>query len=248
MSYEKTLSSRERKDLLSELARGAKKAFENAEKLFQEASLLRDKGALSRALFLHQISMEECAKVELLGTWATSLLMDVDVDVTELAAKLASHKAKNYTNAYMLATTEEETEARERGDWKGSTEAFDKLQAAFHLESNTAKNASLYVDFNDGRFVAPEERITEVMVSAIGEKNSGFLGLMYPKLKMLLGWEENIPDLEKSFAWFKTRIEDLRSEMPDEPELALSTLMQEMLERALANRKEKGSVGEETVS
>lgn len=248
MSYEKTLSSRERKDLLSELARGAKKTFENAEQLFQEASLLRDKGALSRALFLHQISMEECAKVELLGTWATSLLMGVDVDVTKLSAKLASHKAKNYTNAYMLTPAEEETEARVRGDRKGSLKAFDKLQAGFHLESNTAKNASLYVDFKDGKFVAPGERITEVMVSAIAEKNSDFLGLMYPKVNMLLGWEDNINDLEKSFAWFKTRAEELRSKMPDEPEHVFSTLMQEMLERALANRKEKGSVGEETVS
>lgn len=237
----------ERKDLLSELARGAKKAFENAEQLFQEASLLRENGALSRALFLHQISMEECAKIELLGGWAASLLMGEEIDATKLSATLASHKAKNYTNAYMLTPSKEETEARERGDWKGSLEAFDKLQAGFHLESNTAKNASLYVDFKDGKFVAPGERITEVMVSDMAERNSEFFGLMYPKVNMLLRWEDNINELEKSFAWFKTRAEELRSEMPDDPERAFSTLMQEMLERALANRKEKGSVGGETV-
>jgi AbiV family abortive infection protein len=232
--------------LLSELARGAKKAFENAEQLFQEASLLRANGLHSRALFLHQISMEECAKVELLGVWATSLLMGRDVDITKLSMKMASHKAKNYTNAYMLTPTKEEVEARERGDWKSAREAFRQLQVVFHLESNTAKNASLYVDFKDEAFVAPEERITEVMVSDLAEKNSEFLALMYPKVNMLLRWKDNINDIERSLTWFKARLEKLKSEMPDDPEQAFSTLMQEMTEREITNRKKADSMAEET--
>ena len=72
--------------------------------------------------------------------------MGADVDPKKLSVTLARHKAKNSTNAYMLMPTKEETEARERGDWQGSLEAFAKLQAKFHLESNTEKNASLYVD------------------------------------------------------------------------------------------------------
>ena len=55
--------------------------------------------------------MEECAKVELLGIRATSLLMGADIDPTKLSAALARHKAKNYINAYMLMPTKEETEA-----------------------------------------------------------------------------------------------------------------------------------------
>ena len=47
-------------------------AFLNAEELFQEASLLGSHGAICRALFLHQISLEECGKIEMLGGWATS--------------------------------------------------------------------------------------------------------------------------------------------------------------------------------
>jgi AbiV family abortive infection protein len=50
------------------LAAGAQKVFENATGLYKEALILTKVGALSRALFLHQISMEECAKVEILGT------------------------------------------------------------------------------------------------------------------------------------------------------------------------------------
>lgn len=244
MSNKKTLSSQEVKNFLSELARGAKKAFENGDQLFQEALLLRANGALSRALFLHQISMEECAKVELFGSWATSLLMGAKLNANKLSDALASHKAKNYANAYMLTPTKEETEARERGDWKGSLKEFAKLQAGFHLESNTAKNASLYVDFKDGKFVAPAERITDTMLSAIAARNSDFLSFMYPKVNMLSGWEDSIDDLEQTCAWFKTRAEELRSEMPDDPERAFSTLLKEMLERGMMNRKEKPSAGD----
>lgn len=55
------------KALLSELLRGVEKTFENAEALFREASLLAQARCLSRALFLHQISLEECGKIEILG-------------------------------------------------------------------------------------------------------------------------------------------------------------------------------------
>jgi AbiV family abortive infection protein len=49
--------------LLSELARGAQKMFDNADALCREAKLLRAAGAMGRALFLHQVSLEECAKM-----------------------------------------------------------------------------------------------------------------------------------------------------------------------------------------
>jgi len=87
------------KALLNELIRGAREAFSNAEKLYVEASLLHKNGALTRSLFLHQISMEECAKVDLLGGWATSLLMGTPVNVAKLARAMASHKAKNRSSA-----------------------------------------------------------------------------------------------------------------------------------------------------
>jgi hypothetical protein len=45
--------------------------FENAESLYKEAEALRQAGFLARAAFLHQISMEECAKIDMLGGWAT---------------------------------------------------------------------------------------------------------------------------------------------------------------------------------
>jgi len=42
-----------------------------------------------------------------------------------------------------------------------------KFQMEFHEASNDAKNASLYVDWRDGEFVSPSERITPEMLAQI---------------------------------------------------------------------------------
>jgi len=217
------------KGLLSELARGAREAFANAEQLFREALLLRDHGALNRSLFLHQISMEECAKVDLLGGWATSLLMGMPVDVAKLARAMANHKAKNRMNAYMLTPGEEETAARQRADWSGSLDAFKAMQTAFHEKSNSAKNAALYVDFIDGKFVTPGDRITADMVAELAETNRIHLGLMYPKVQMLNKWEADPEKINVMLAQFHQRMEELKVLYPNEPDRALAVVMEEML-------------------
>src|SRR5437870_2628501 len=106
--------------LLFELIIGVQKTFENAETLYTEASLLRHAGFLSHALFLHQISLEECAKIEILGGWATSMLMGYHVDLAKVTNALASHARKNRTNAYFLEPSEEEQAAQESGDFEAA--------------------------------------------------------------------------------------------------------------------------------
>ena len=49
------------------LIEGASKTFANAEALYSEATILANCQAWARALVLHQISSEECAKIEMLG-------------------------------------------------------------------------------------------------------------------------------------------------------------------------------------
>ena len=56
------LSGDERKALLREFKRGADLIYSNAEQLFHEAEVLGKNASLARSLFLHQISIEECAK------------------------------------------------------------------------------------------------------------------------------------------------------------------------------------------
>ncbi len=236
MPSEETSTDVKYRALLSELVRGATETFKNAEELFREASLLKENGATSRALFLHQISMEECAKVDLLGNWAISMLMGYEVNISKLAAVLTSHKAKNRTNAYMLDPNDEELHAQKRADWKGVIEAFSKHQEKFHLESNSVKNASLYVDFKDGKFVTPSERITLEMVSEISSKNEDFLKIKYLQLKVLLGLEKDPDGIREVLIQFKRRVEQLKFKLPNDPKKAMEVLMQEMHEEISAKR------------
>ena len=51
-------------------ADGAERIFVNAEALYKEAELLGSAGHFARATVLHQISMEECSKIDTLGAAA----------------------------------------------------------------------------------------------------------------------------------------------------------------------------------
>jgi AbiV family abortive infection protein len=228
------------RDLLSQLASGATKAFANAEALFREAEILRKAAGLSRSLFLHQISLEECAKVEMLGEWATSLLMGHNLDTARMTKALSSHAHKNRTNAYSLNGTEEEASAKQARDYDRAQKAFYQMREQFHRISNTAKNASLYVDFADEKFIAPAERITDEMVSEIASLNEDFLKGMAPKLEMLQGWASNPRPIADELVGFEKRIDELPEKYSD-PLEAMNILLQEMLDRRLRTLKETGA-------
>ncbi|MBG0797009.1 AbiV family abortive infection protein [Methylocystis sp. L43] len=132
------------RQFLSILVRGAEETFDNAEQLYFEAEILAKAGATARALCLHQISLEECSKVENIGAWATSLLSGLPVDQNKVLASFRRHSSKNKSNAYMLEGSQAEKHAKARGDWKAVRKEFKKLQMEFHEASNDAKNGSLY--------------------------------------------------------------------------------------------------------
>jgi AbiV family abortive infection protein len=161
--------------LLEELIRGSQLIFDNATTLNNEAQLLGSNGAFARALTLHQISLEECSKVEMVCFAATSLLMGHSVDINKLAAKFRQHKVKNYNNAHMSVTTEAEREATKRGDVARAIQIFKAQQADIHRSLNTNKNDSLYVDYRGGKFISPSDQITEEMATQMRELNAFFL-------------------------------------------------------------------------
>lgn len=179
---------------LKALITGAEKMFDNAERLFFEAELLTKAGGIARPLFLHQISLEECSKINTLGAWAVSLLLDLDVNQKKVLVAFGRHEAKNKHNAYMLEQGETEKEAIARGDWKAALEAFKQTQDAFHQASNQAKNGALYVDWVDGKFVSPNERITDTMLGDIRDRNATFLGYASNEIKMFQRLEQT-PDV-----------------------------------------------------
>ncbi|HEY2921598.1 MAG TPA: AbiV family abortive infection protein [Candidatus Binatia bacterium] len=215
------------KALLRLFTEGARKTFENAQELFAEAVLLAKAQAFGRAFFLHQISLEECAKVEMLGTSVTSLLMGHEVGLNNLRKAFRSHEIKNRANAYFLTPTKAELAARERNDVSGAVAAFSKLQGAFHAKSNAGKNASLYVDFGDS-FTSPREVITARMVAKIRRLNSRYVRLMEPKVGMLLRWEQNPEAIAEKLAQMEKQLLLLKERFPKEPATALEIFMEEL--------------------
>jgi AbiV family abortive infection protein len=205
--------------------------FENAEQLYKEACLLRESGALSRALCLHQLSNEECGKLEMLGGYAMSIVLGHGVDLTRMTRAFRDHEAKNHATAYFTSITEDERAARARGDWEGSSDAFEKVQATLHKVFNTQKNAALYVNFENGRFSAPKEAITEEMVEGMAALNAYFLGITGPYVRLLRRVQSNEWGMRDVGPAFVQRMEELRKQMPNDPEGVLKVAFDEMLER-----------------
>lgn len=216
---------------LGDLAEGARKVFENASDLYKEAILLQDAGASCRALSLHQISLEECAKVDMLAAWATGLFVGQDLNRKNLQRTFADHRAKNFTNAYLRPPDETEREAKEEKRWSDALDAFRAQQREFHRESNAAKNASLYVDLTDEGFVAPRARITESMVVEIRAENERYLEGASMYVRMLARWLEAPEVVKEVLKNFNTTMESLRAQTDDHEE-ALSLLMDALFERA----------------
>lgn len=231
----------EKQALRAALVRGAEKTFDNAEQLFREARLLTQAGAIARALCLHQLSLEECAKVDTLGAWAVSELLGYAVDQKRVLAALRQHGAKNRTNAYLLELSDAELDARARGDLAGALAAFKQTQAAFHANANLAKNAALYVDWVDGAFVAPAERITSEMLAEIVERNAEFLGFASTNLKSLQRLEAEPDAIEALLSGFVEQVETLRAERPDDVIAGIEALLANFLEAGAARLKDRPS-------
>lgn len=213
---------------LREYSRGGQLILENAEALYKEAEALRETGFLARAAFLHQISMEECAKVDMLGGWVTTVLMGGKVSERAMARVFRDHKAKNYANAYDATPTQEEHEAKRRADWKTARKAFKKFQAMFHSKVNTTKNAALYVDFKDGQFISPKEVISVETVTVLAALNADFLSRTSLFVR-LLGRMANETSTFEGFArHFVQRAEELRRAGKHDPETLMGELLQEM--------------------
>ena len=209
-------------------ADGAALIFTNAEALYDEAQLLGQAGHFARATVLHQISMEECSKIDTLGAASTSILLGHDVDEAELTKAFRNHKAKNHANAYFAATTDDEMSARARGDWKAAREAFRKFQDKFHAEVNTTKNAGLYVDFQNGQFTAPIDEIDEPTAIAFQHLNAGFLNRCDSFLRVLrriVSEPDIYAELTKNFV---DRMKASRAAQESDPEQILDALMREL--------------------
>ncbi|RZI31150.1 AbiV family abortive infection protein [Pseudomonas orientalis] len=170
---------------------GAQKVFENADRLFYEAGVLADVGAFPRGYLLHQISLEECGKIEILCAAILSHLIGKEVDVKSLSRVFRRHESKNKINAYFLPFSEEEQVAEKNNDIAAAVSSFKIVQEEFHKESNNLKNSSLYVDF-DGGFTSPVDVISQDDYERIRAQNATFMGLTNVKVQMLSRWRGDL--------------------------------------------------------
>jgi AbiV family abortive infection protein len=177
---------------------GAQRTFRNADELFSEARNLASHGAVARAYLLHQISLEECGKIEIIVGAVTQLLMGETVDMKRLARAFTRHESKNKMNAYFMPRSEQE-EAAVKNNSAAALAAFKALQEEFHGESNALKNASLYVDF-DQKFLSPSDVITLANLGEICQRNAEFMGLTQPKVDMLGRWDDDLTAAAASIA------------------------------------------------
>jgi AbiV family abortive infection protein len=228
-------SEKSQNNFLQVLFNGAEKTRENATKLNDEAKILSAAGAIARAVCLHQISMEECSKVEMLAAWIMSILSGVEVDQQKVISAMSKHSAKNKNNAYFLDKSEGEKKAIAEGDWKKASDEFDRMQAIHHQQSNDLKNSSLYVNWTGEKFVSPMECITSEDLSKIAQRNSEFVGIAVGFCRVLKRLVSD-PGSSRSVAQnFVKAAERLRSEMPNDPEKAMSLLFDQLLaERKLS--------------
>ncbi|SEB11887.1 AbiV family abortive infection protein [Paraburkholderia sartisoli] len=173
------------------LIEGLVKTFENADELYDEALCLAERGSVARALLLHQISLEECGKADMLCVAVFSSVRGEDIDMKRLTRAFSRHEAKNKANAYFLAKSEVEAHAHDNNDFATASEAFGKMQAQFHKDSNSLKNASLYVDFNR-KFISPREAVTAENLADIRQRNADFMAMTHHKVSVIATWGDNL--------------------------------------------------------
>ncbi|AQH01358.1 hypothetical protein A9R05_21230 [Burkholderia sp. KK1] len=180
-----------KKEQVRLLMDGLFKTFQNADELYDEATYLAERGSLARAVLLHQISLEECGKAEMLCVAIFSALRGDLVDMSQLKRAFSRHEGKNRTNAYFLPTSELEEAARRENDTEAAIKAFCDMQAKFHRDSNTLKNASLYVDF-DGKFVSPRDVVTPEKLAEIRARNAEFMSMTHHKVSVIEKYGEDL--------------------------------------------------------
>jgi AbiV family abortive infection protein len=215
---------------LAELRRGGELILDNAEQLYNEAILLGERKAFARAVCLHQLSNEECAKTDFIGVWATSLVLGHEVDVRRITRALQNHKTKNHTNAYFLEPSEDELRAREQGDWTTALRLFRERQAGSHRTFNDQKNAALYVNFENGTFSAPKDVIAEGLANEMRTLNRHFLDVAAQHVRQLRTLETNDRDSRNALRRFAASLREAVREHADDPVACLSKALEEMLD------------------
>ena len=191
---------------LTQIDQGIEALIKNAEDLITEARLLLSVKSIPRAYTLSHLAREELSRVVMLEAAALRVLANRPVNWKKLMKRLRDHKAK-----LMLENSESGLQLMAAG-MPATTDAYLGLVAAGASIRNDWKNSSIYVNFEDGKFLLPSNQISDrkaersillagERLSSIKKKQSVFGEFS----KREIGSLSHMPDIDKLVA------EDLES-------------------------------------
>lgn len=136
---------------------GALKIVRNAQCLCDEADLLHKNQKYARSYALSHLAREEFAKSLMLYKICIQVLCKAKVDWKKLDRRFRDHKEK-VVNDRALTMMILNNILKQNSDVIAPEVLFNRGTIDF---TNNRKNQSLYVDWEKGKFVSPEENFTE---------------------------------------------------------------------------------------
>lgn len=150
------------KDSVESICGGIIKVTENARGLTRSSRLLLDAGFHSQAYFFAYTACEELGKLPILFGAATRLAIGRPVDSKKLWKRFRSHKSKAIQFHGIDFAIDRAMSVNGSVDQKKM--AVAALLGMFMAEDGLLdRNASLYVDHDDAKFVAPSDSVTDQM-------------------------------------------------------------------------------------
>jgi AbiV family abortive infection protein len=186
---------------------------ENAFSLIQESELLLTNGYHARAYSLAHFAREELSKCFMLHAAANKLLAGVDVDWKKLMRRFRSHQQKLISEQVQASVL--------LSAFGNSEKALSSLMAADVMadKRNDDKNASLYVEFSEGKLSTPSAVISEAKAKRTFELASLFL-LKLVEMRKTIGVYQN----KSNYGLNQSVLDNINEVQSSDPETMISIL------------------------
>jgi AbiV family abortive infection protein len=155
---------------IEDLCRGMLAVRANAFEFLEDARLLRRSGRISRAFALAYMACEEVGKLPIMLGVATKLALGVPVNWKQATKRFHSHSSKASQFFGLARAMPMLLEAVASGQKTVNREEVMQKAALGVLigpDLFGSRNASVYCDFVNGKFVAPAEQINEEMADTM---------------------------------------------------------------------------------
>jgi len=141
-------------------------SIDNAKALIDDAELLIENGRIARTFVISQLASEEIGKALLLYNLYMALKIDgIPIDHKKIRKAFYDHKSKTFeaTMADFMIVSEKKLTDEDKDN---AIEDLCKEIIKGREEYNILKNRRLYISFENGKFIRPEDSISLVEASA----------------------------------------------------------------------------------